>query len=710
MEHKTPATRISLKKLSLVARVTRNMILVLDETGTIQWANPGFEKYTGHQLRDIYQSRPKTLLSGPGTDSKTLSRITQKLYQAEQFNEEILLYTRAGNPFWAHLTCIPTGTEQDMEPGFVCIMSNISDTKENERNLRIAASVFDRSHEAILITDQYNRILDINPAFSYITGYSRSDVLGLNPSILSSGRHSTEFYQTMWRSLEESDYWRGEIRNRRKNGEEFVQLQSITRIHLDEPGKYHHVATFTDITELKNHAKELDFAANYDQLTGLPNLYLLKERLHQAQLHADQQRTTLSVCYLDLDGFSSINRDLSREAGNQALRILARRLAKNLRSGDVAARVGGDEFVIVLHDQDCAQTYEQIQSAISKPIDLGYGTTPLAITASLGITRYPADKSEAEGLIRHADQAMYAAKEKGRNQLHFFDPELRKCRQLKREQLTEVSRALERGEFELHFQPLVRMKDCKVTGFEALIRWNHPQKGLLFPDSFLPALKDSHLETPLGEWVLKSAINQINLWQSAGENLSVSINISARQLMGRNFVHSLENCLRDTTATVKPESITLEVLESTAFKDIRHASSVLAQCRAIGVQVALDDFGTGFSSLTYLRSLPVNLVKIDKSFVISMLNNPSDRAIVESIIFLSQRFGYPVLAEGCETMAHARALRELGCEFIQGYGVARPMPASEVPGWLRQWRTKVTTDNDADPALSVCPGETPSSR
>lgn len=709
MERKTPATQISLKQLSLVARVTRNMILVLDETGAIQWTNPGFEKHTGYHLRDIYQSRPKALLSGPGTDPKTLSRITQKLYQTEQFNEEILLYTRAGNPFWAHLTCIPTGTEQDMEPGFVCIMSNISDTKENERNLRIAASVFDRSHEAILISDQCNRILDVNPAFSRITGYSRSDVLGLTPSILSSGRHSPAFYQSMWRSLEESDYWRGEIFNKRKNGEEFIQLQTITRVHTDEPGKYHHVATFTDITELKNHAKELDLAANYDELTGLPNLYLLKERLHQAQLHADRQRTTLSVCYLDLDGFSYVNRDLSRDAGNQALQILARRLTQNLHSGDIAARVGGDEFVIVLHDKDCVQAYERMQSTISQPVNLGPGTTPLAITASLGVTRYPEDRSEAEALIRHADQAMYAAKEKGRNQIHFFDPELSRHRQQKREQLTEISKALERGEFELHFQPQVKMADCKVTGVEALIRWNHPHKGMLYPDSFLPALKDSHLEAPLGEWVLQNAINQINLWQSAGEDLSVSVNISARHLMSPGFTHFLERQLRDT-ATVQPEKITLEVLESTALEDVRHAGSVLAKCQALGVQVALDDFGTGFSSLTYLRTLPVDLVKIDKSFVIRMLEDPSDRAIVESIIFLGQRFEYPVLAEGVETMAHARAMHELGCEFIQGYGVARPMPASEVPGWLKQWRKKVTTDNDADPALSVCPGETPSSR
>ena len=697
-EYKTPTPEVDPERLSLVASVSRNMVLILDDAGTIQWANPCFEEYTGYLLQDIFGAHPKDLLNGPATDPEKIRYITQKLHLAEPFEEDILLYTRTGVPFWIHLYCVPIGVEQNVAPGFIAVMNNISDRKHSERGLRIAASVFDRSHEAIVISDQNNCILDVNPAFSRITGYNRSDVLGLNPSILSSGRHSPAYYRSMWRRIKETDHWRGEIWNRRKNGEEFVELLSISRVHLDEPGRYYHVAAFTDITALKNHAKELDRAVNYDELTGLPNRQLLEDRLRNARSHADRQQKNLSVCYLDLDGFKAINDSLGHAAGNQMLRLLASRLAQTLSSGDTVARIGGDGFGVILQSDNHDAVYERILSTINEPVDTGSGS--ITLTASLGITRYPADSADAEGLIRHANQAMYSAKEKGRNLLHFFDPELNEHRQQRREQLTEITQALENEEFELYFQPQVRIEGCKVVGFEALIRWNHPHRGLLQPNAFLPTLEDSHLEVPLGQWVLKEAIYQMNLWRDAGEDLSVSINISARHLMDRSFTRYLENYLHSHPA-VEPRQITLEVLESTALDDIRRASSVLARCQELGFRIALDDFGTGFSSLTYLRTLPVDLVKIDKSFVRNMLNDASDRAIVESVIFLGQRFTHPILAEGVETMDHARALRQLGCDYIQGYGIARPMPAGEVLGWLQQWHQHAAIEGDVMEPLSA---------
>jgi len=689
-ERKRHAPKVGLERLSLVASTIRNMVLILDGTGAIQWANPGFEQYTGYLLGDICGTHPKDLFNGPATDPDKVRRICHKVLLAQPFEEDILLYTRPGTPFWVHIYGVPIDAEQGMLPGFIAVMTNISDRKHSERGLRIAASVFDRSHEAILISDQNNRILDVNPAFSRITGYSRSDVLGLNPSILSSGRHSPAYYRSMWHRIERTDHWRGEIWNRRKGGEEFVELLSISRVHLDEPGRYYHVASFTDITALKNHAKDLDRAVNYDELTGLPNRQLLEDRLREARTHADRQHKNLSVCYLDLDGFEAINDSFGHAAGNEILRILASRLAQTLRSGDTVARIGGDEFGVILQSENHDSVYERMLATINEPLDPGVGTGPITLTASLGITRYPADSADAEGLIRHADQAMYSAKEKGRNLLHFFDPELNEHRRQRRQQLTEISQALENEEFELYFQPQVRIAGCKVVGFEALIRWNHPHRGLLQPNAFLPTLEDSHLEVPLGQWVLKEAIYQMNLWRDAGEDLSVSINISARHLMDRSFTRYLENYLHSHPA-VEPRQITLEVLESTALDDIRRASSVLARCQELGFRIALDDFGTGFSSLTYLRTLPVDLVKIDKSFVRNMLNDASDRAIVESVIFLGQRFTHPILAEGVETLDHARALRQLGCDYIQGYGIARPMPASEIQEWLLQWhqQTKI---------------------
>jgi len=678
---------IDSKRLALVASATRNMVLILDAAGRIEWVNLAFERYTGYSLAAILGKQPGEVLHGPDTDPDTVRRIHQHLFRGEVFEEDLLNYKADETPYWVHTYCMPIGEDEGVDPGFVVVQTNISDRKNSERGLRIAASVFDRSHEAIIITDHFNRIIDVNPAFSRITGYSRQEVLGLNPSILSSGRHSGEYYQSMWTSIEKTDHWRGEVWNRRKNGEEYVELLSISRVHLEEPGRFYHVAAFSDITALKNHAKELDRAANYDDLTGLPNRQLLEERLRSARAHADRQKRVLSICYLDLDGFKALNDQLGHDIGDQALRATAERLARTLRSGDTIARIGGDEFVLLLQSDNPEPVYSRILASVSEPLQIGGQTVNL--TASLGITLYPDDDTDAEGLIRHADQAMYAAKEKGRNQFHIFDPGLDAHRRQRRNQLMDISRALENEEFELYFQPQLRLADCQVIAFEALIRWNHPDNGLIAPGEFLPAVANSHLEIPVGQWVLKEAIHQMNLWHEADESLAVSINISAPHLMDRSFADYLESYLH-SHPDVRPGQITLEVLESTALEDTKRASNVLARCQSLGLQVALDDFGTGFSSLTYLRTLPVDVIKIDQSFVRNMLTDASDRAIVESVIFLAQRFDHPVLAEGVETMEHAYALRDMGCNLIQGYGIARPMPAAAVLPWPVQWRDQVS--------------------
>src|SRR5690554_2124658 len=683
------------KRLALVASATRNMVLILDAAGRIEWVNSAFERYTGYSLANILGKQPSEVLHGPDTDPDTVRRIHQHLFRGEVFEEDLLNYKADGTPYWVHTYCMPIGENEGVEPGFVVVQTNISDRKNSERGLCIAASVFDRSHEAILITDKHNRIMDVNPAFARITGYSWEEVLGLNPNILSSGRHSKAYYQSMWRSIEQNDFWRGELWNRRKNGEEYVELLSVSRVHLEEPGQYFHVASFSDITALKNHARELDRAANYDELTGLPNRQLLVERLRTARQHADRQKRSLSVCYLNIDGFKAINDEFGHNAGDKALKTVADRLAHSLRRGDPIARIGGDEFVILVQSDTPEIAYQRLLSEVSQPIPVA--DTFITVTASLGAAIYPNDNTDAEGLIRHADQAMYAAKEKGRNQFHIFDPSEDASRRQRRNQLVEIGNALENNEFELYFQPQVRLADCQVVGFEALIRWNHPARGLTMPGEFLPAVENSHLEVPLGSWVLKEAIHQMNLWNEAGEQLAVSINIGAPHLMDHSFVHYLESYLQ-SHPEVDPKQITLEVLESTALEDIQRAENVLAKCQTLGLQVALDDFGTGFSSLTYLRTLPITMIKIDQSFIHDMLQDDSDRAIVESVIFMAQRFRKPTLAEGVETMAQAEALMAMGCNLVQGYAVARPMPASEVLPWLTAWRKTASCREQPHPA------------
>ncbi|MDX1635660.1 MAG: EAL domain-containing protein [Marinobacter sp.] len=551
-----------------------------------------------------------------------------------------------------------------------------------ERDLRIAASVFERSHDAIIISDQDNRIIDVNPAFTQITGYKRGEVLGRNPSMLSSGRHCSKFYDAMWRDINERGHWRGEIWNRRKDGEEYPELLSITRVALNEPGQWHHVAVFSDLTVLKNHAAELYQAAHYDPLTGLPNNRLLMERLTHAIGHADRTRRQLAVCVLDLDGFKRINDEFGSAAGDRVISQMAERLKLALRGDDLVARMGGDEFILLLQDVANETVYERILDTISEPLSIGPAT--VSLSASLGITLYPRDRSDADRLLRHADQAMYAAKEEGRQTYRFFDPARDADRQKRREQLNELQEALRQQQFVLYFQPQVRMADQQVTGFEALIRWQHPQRGLLAPGAFLPFLEGSQLEIPVGEWVLQEALATVVRWQEKGVAVGISINISADHLLSAGFADQLRLALARHPG-LAPERVTLEVLESTALDDMQRARQVINACRELGVRVALDDFGTGFSSLTYLQALPIDLIKIDQSFVRNMLADSDDLAIVESVIFLSQRFNRPVLAEGVETMAHAEALKTLGCDFIQGYGVARPMPGDQVMPWLAGW-------------------------
>lgn len=667
------------EQLALVVSRTTNSVVITDRDGCIEWVNPAFEKLTGYSLNEVAGRKPGDFLQGPDTNPETVSDIRQKLQANLSFERDILNYHRDGTPFWMRLTCNPIKSEGAWGGGYFAIQTDITRFKEYERSLKVSASVFERSQDAIMITDKDNRLLAVNPAFTRITGYEPEEVIGSNPSILSSGLQSSEYYQAMWHSLLEHNQWRGEIWNRRKSGEVYPEFLSITRVHLDEPATWYHVATFSDITILKNHAEELDRAAHYDELTGLPNRQLMMARLRRAMDQANETGTSLAVCYLDLDGFKAINSQLGQELGDRVLREIANRLLLTLNSGDTVARVGGDEFVLLLRSSGDNRMYRRILNAVRQP--LSAGSAGASITASMGITIYPEDASDEERLVRHADHAMYSAKGKGRNNFHFFDPVLDELLQERRTQLTSLTRALQQEEFELHFQPQVRMSDQQVVGFEALVRWRHPEQGLIPPARFLPFIEGSHLEESFGLWVLKEALEHQASWAQAGYTLGVSINISPTHLLTPAFVSVLQQNL-DQHPELAPSLVTLEIVESAALDDMHQAGLIIQECRQLGVQVALDDFGTGFSSLSYFRSLPVDLIKIDQSFIRDMLEDDSDLAIVESVIYMARRFSRTVLAEGVETPEHFQMLNELNCDLAQGYGIARPMPASEVPEWL----------------------------
>ena len=502
----------SLRGIALIAAMSQNTALLLNQDAQIVWANVAFEELSGRSFASIKGKVPADFLYGPATDINSVNFIQRRMRQRSRFEIEIQVYNSSNQAFWVHCQCIPVGEAEGVAPGFIVIQNDISATKAAQRGLRIADSMFEQSSEGILISDANNVIIDANPAFSEITGYPVDEVIGQNPRILSSGRHSANYYRALWSTLLIHGQWRGEVWNRRKNGEEYLQLLSIQRIKLRDGDGFYHIASFSDITALKNHAKDLDRATHYDILTGLPNRQLASLRLEAACLHAAVQHQQLWVVSMDLDGFKTINDQYGTDIGNRALRILSERLASRLPSGDIVARVGGDEFLLVIHRPHGETNCQYLLDIVREPM-IANGYT-LKLSASLGVTRYPEDNTDAEGLIRHADQAMYLAKEKGRNLIHQFDPLLNEHLQKRRDLLTDISRGLSQNEFELYYQPQIRLSDNGLIALEALIRWRHPERGLLLPGTFLPNVENSHLDVPVGKWVFRRALETLQAWRA----------------------------------------------------------------------------------------------------------------------------------------------------------------------------------------------------
>jgi diguanylate cyclase (GGDEF)-like protein/PAS domain S-box-containing protein len=571
--------------------------------------------------------------------------------------------------------------------GRVFSFTDISENKARESRLKLAASVFSHAHEGIVITDAEGNIVDVNTTFSRITGYTREEAVGQNPRFLKSGRQSEDFYRAMWSELVARGHWEGEVWNRHKNGRLYAERLSITAVQDVIDASLHYVALISDITELKEHQQRLERMAHYDALTGVPNRVLLADRLNLAIAQARRHKRGLALVYLDIDGFKEVNDIHGHETGDQLLITLAHRLRDALREGDTLARLGGDEFVAVLTDlggrDECELILTRLLNAAATPIDVRQNTFQLS--ASLGVTLFPQDGGDADTLLRHADQAMYQAKQAGKNRYHLFDPEKDRQTRTHHQSLDRIAQAIAQDEFELYFQPKVNMRTGGIVGAEALLRWRHPERGMVLPGDFLPLIEDSEHMARLDDWVLNAALAQMAAWHARGLDIAVGVNISAHYLQQADFLPNLEQRLA-AFPTVRPDCLELEVVETAALEGITRISSLIEGCQALGVHFSLDDFGTGYSSLTYLRRLPANVLKIDQSFVRDMLWDSGDLAIVEGIIGLAAAFRRTVIAEGVETAEHGELLLRLGCDLAQGYGIARPMPAGELPAWIATWR------------------------
>lgn len=466
-------------------------------------------------------------------------------------------------------------------------------------------------------------------------------------------------------------------------------MLSISKVPHQQSDLVEYIGIFSDISNIKAHEAELNKVAHYDALTGTANRRLLSERFNQAIIRAVRQDLNCAICMLDLDGFKAINDHYGHLVGDQLLIHVTRNLEAILRPEDTLARLGGDEFVVLLSDMtavhECNQILQRILRAVSKPMQ--FDREWLCVTASIGVSLYPTDNADPDTLLRHADKAMFQAKEAGKNRVHWFDPQTEKQLIQHRMMLDELQDALSDDQFVLFYQPKVNMASGQVYGAEALIRWQHPERGLLAPGAFLSFLEGSELEVAFGQWVIKNTFRQAAKWQQQGLQLIVSLNISANHLLTEDFCRYLQQELA-ANPHLDPTCIELEVLESTAISDISLASTMIKRCQELGLGFALDDFGTGYSSLTYFRQLPIQTIKIDQSFVRDMLIDPDDLKIIKGVIQLAVVFDRKVVAEGVETLEHGKQLLAMGCKFAQGYGVAKPMPAAQFPSWIAAWSSQ----------------------
>ncbi|KWU22991.1 EAL domain-containing protein [Burkholderia cenocepacia] len=548
-------------------------------------------------------------------------------------------------------------------------------------NLRMADRVFESALEGIMVTDRRARIERVNQAFTRLTGYSEDEVIGRNPGLLSSGRQTPDFYKQLWHSLTTDGHWQGEIWNRRKTGELFLEYLTITSIR-DSAGEIsHYAAIFSDITQRRQAEERLGYLATHDVLTNLANRMLFEERLAHAISHAKRFGRKVAVMYLDLDRFKLINDTLGHNAGDEVLKMVAERIVANVRANDTVARMGGDEFALVLEEiddvRDVGRVARKLLDEVGRAIDIG--DREIFVTPSIGISIYPDDGTAAEDLILLADQAMYGAKSRGRNVFQFFESKMTSSAIAQLETLGELHRALEQNEFRLFYQPQYDLASGRIVGVEALLRWLHPHRGLVPPGDFIGLAERSALIVPIGKWVLHEACRQARRWLDEGFEFGrVSVNVSARQCFTDHFLSDLTTILSETA--LPAEYLQLELLESMAMNTREEIGILLRELATRGISLAIDDFGTGYSSLVYLKDLPVDTLKIDRSFLTDCGSGSTDDAIVRAIVAMGRALGLDVVMEGVETAKQLAFLQEIGCHQGQGFLFARPQPAEQLVG------------------------------
>lgn len=554
-----------------------------------------------------------------------------------------------------------------------------------EAQLRLAARVFEKSGEGFVVTDAENRIVMVNKAFTDITGYDEDEVVGKNPGILSSGHQNAGFYAVMWEEINLHGHWQGEVLNRRKNGSLYLQWLAISKVMDEADSSTQHIAILNDITLNKANEERMDWLAHFDSLTGLPNRTLLNDRCMHAIGMSQRTGKTLALMFLDLDHFKNINESLGHRIGDELLSLLGKRLQASLREQDTVSRLGGDDFVLVLPATDvdgAAKLAEKLLETVVKPYQIE--RTELTLTASIGIAMYPENGEDLDALSKCADAAMYRAKHDGRNTFRFFTPEIQASSLRKLQLENALRRAMDNQELFLHFQPQVSLTDGQVVGAEALLRWQHPEYGMVPPNEFIPIAESGGLILQIGEWVVRTAAEQMKRWIDSGLGLTrMAVNLSAVQLRQPHLPERVVEILREVA--LSPKYLELELTESAAMENTQAAIAVMDRMHQHGIRMSIDDFGTGYSSLGHLKRFKVAMLKIDRTFVRDIAIDADDRAIVGAVINLARSLGMKTIAEGVETEEQLRYLKDNGCDEIQGFLVGRPLPADQFERLMKNY-------------------------
>jgi diguanylate cyclase (GGDEF)-like protein/PAS domain S-box-containing protein len=651
--------------------------------GIVTSWNPGATRLFGYSADEMVGQKIDVLLP---PDRKVEEQfILERIAQGELIDHfETVRMCKDHSLVQVSVTISPIRNSQGAIVGASKIARNITLQKQAQAQLKLIANVFTSTSEGILIAGADGLIIEVNGAFSKITGFTAGELIGQDPQkFFRSGPQGPSAFRTMRGELARTGEWKGEIWSRRKDGQPYSVLLTVTRTSGRDGTINNYVAVFSDITSLRLQQEQLEYRAHYDALTSLPNRLLLSDRLQQSMINCRRNNTMLAVLYMDLDGFKNINDSHGHAAGDELLIATTKKMKSVLREGDTLARIGGDEFVAVLtglrNSEDCNLLLDRFLEIYARPFP-GNGIE-LSVTASIGVTLYPNDEGDMDQLIRHADYAMYEAKSTGKNRYVMFDALQDAVIKNRIAMQLRIDLALDRNEFVLHYQPKINMRTGAVVGLEALIRWPRPDNELLPPGSFLPLIENHAIGERLDAWVLETVLHQMDVWRLGGLTVPVSINVGARFFQSGKFTSTLSRLLT-RFAQLHPENIDIEILETSALKDIEAIQHVMRECHALGIHFSIDDFGTGYSTLTYLKKLAASTLKIDQSFVRDILVDGGDLSIVKGVIGLANAFNLNVIAEGVESHELGIRLILLGCEQGQGNAIARAMPSAQAPAWI----------------------------